>query len=370
MEEAFVIVPITSLYIHNFVPTTPPEELFFEHHFELLDSSSDFTFSVLNQTSFVSQGMNISLEKGAIRIGQSSVDVTNLERPKKFPFSACILFKIVFKSPSNKMVIGDHLEAQIRNTVQLLRLYVRGDVFAPIAIIENFGTYPLPSFNRAEEHESNSSIPFSRITKYIKFFRHYNEHMCELKGLINGNKYLESWYKRINNAVYFFNESYFSRQSNILSLNHRRGNPIRLVNLVSALDALCGKDSSGKKLASNSALILGKIYPQISKEIEKLYKLRSDFVHASPDNLVNKISDQTIDSLRLYIQKIILINLELFNLKAFRESFVKSKMKNYFEYIEKTPNSREVKEAIEILFNFDDGYGWPHNTSYLLAKWT
>lgn len=271
------------------------------------------------------------------------------------------------------MVMAHLFEDKIASFMWLLRLFAPGDVFAPVALVDSFGSYDLNFSGVYQETQGNMGLHLSEIEQFKRFYEHYLDVFRIVAEVIadgNANKQVASWAKRINNAIYFFNQSYFTMASNKITLQARAGNQLRLINLITALDSLCGDGGGSKeKISENAHVILGDVYRKTKEKVEEFYDIRSNYIHANPDKMVSVIFDRAIEELRLYAQKLILVNLELFASEPFRDKFEKSGLGRYFDFLAKVPHSKDLREAFERVFAQDDLYGKPSGVDIILKTW-
>jgi hypothetical protein len=190
------------------------------------------------------------------------------------------------------------------------------------------------------------------------FYSHYWNLLSECKkNLNNMNRPTKSWARRIGNALYFFNQTYFVELADsAVSDGYRRGNIDRLITNITALDALFCKNSGSEELSKHCFEAIGQTFPKIKERIEYFYEVRSNYIHANETSLVNRIADTEISELHLYLQKAILFNLELLGNHVFKEQFVKSGQNNYFDFIAKSSGSSGLKTANVAIQNSQDLY--------------
>jgi hypothetical protein len=165
---------------------------------------------------------------------------------------------------------------------------------------------------------------------------------------------LAMWSKKIANALYFFNQSYFVKADVVLRSGARTGNNDRLMVLVMALDALFGVSADGDELARNAGLLLSKYYRNAEEEIREFYNLRSAWVHANESTLNAHITDKQIDVLQKFVQKACLTNIVLFNDESVRTRFEMSGKKHIIEYLALVP--AKIDEAVVVVKGSGERY--------------
>jgi len=279
-------------------------------------------------------------------------------------FNSGLLFDFTQKDPNTLMVMPHQFENKIRGTLILLRLFCPGNLFAPYGFIESKEVMSFYDFHQ-NLNDGHSSLYINNVDNFLKFHEKYAiilESLCQ-KAIKNPGSVFESWYKRVNNGIYFFNQTYFTSERNQMNPEARDKNNLRLIYLCTALDALIGTaNPSGKELAKKADLILSNITGSIKKDTENFYDERSRYIHANPNTMGGATPDKTIERFSVYIQKIILISLELFNDSDFIKALTDSKQKHWFSFYEKPELYKEygiekiTRNAFERVFRNKDRY--------------
>lgn len=277
-----------------------------------------------------------------------------------YRFNSGLLLKFIQKNPNQIAIFPNTFEKAIRNPVTFLRLFTPGDIFTPYALINDVDVVHLHEFSGGSDHGGDMGyINQNQITNFLNFYKNYSSLANELhkKAQEDQNKIFESWYKRINNAIYFFNQTYFSSESNTYNPEARSGNQLRLIFLCTALDALLGSGkASGKKLAENTNNAIGKVSPKAQEDVEKMYDLRSKYVHANPYTLQNHIENTDIARLKTIIQKVILLSVELSNDRNYITQLKAQNKKHWFDLLSFKDIDASVQEGVEKVFSFKDNY--------------
>lgn len=234
----------------------------------------------------------------------------------------------------------------IAESLLLLRLFSKGDVFVPYAIPRGFSSLRINA--DIEEVQKYYHLNQRDLPKFITFFRLYWPMLRTLDPYTkkaSGN--LAMWSKKIANALYLFNQSYFIKTDVVLRPEARTGNIDRLMALIMALDALFGITTDGNELARNTNLLLSKYYRNAKEEMQEFYDLRSAWVHANESTLNANITDRQIDTLQKFVQKACLTNIVLFNDENVRTRFEMSGKKHIIEYLALVP--AKIDEAVEVV---------------------
>lgn len=247
------------------------------------------------------------------------------------------------KQEGQYMFLPDMFERVAAEPLLLLRLYSTGDIFTPFAIPSGFDVLLISSDYC--EVESLYTLTESELDAFVVFFKRYWGfiEMVKIKGSdpMGG---LGNWAKNIGNACFFFNRSYFTRISNRKPAKGRAENIVRLIHLISALEALVGVDSDATKLATSTEFLLCNLYPKVSDRLLQLYQARSSWLHANAFQLKTSIEDEEVADLRKFVQKVILINLELFAIDEIRNDFIKSQETHPINFIFRSSRAR-IKQA-------------------------
>lgn len=374
-QKEIVFVPLVALRVVSLRPKTidKQKELNIDWSLNIKDGSIyGIEFIVFDNGGTIERFGEANLSPRISRLLGEKFQICNmLPAIYRYSFNSGLAFYM--KKQKNGITIFPHqFEDKVRNVITFLRLFAPGDVFVPITLVNNYDISELHFSGIFEEEQSYIILYKDEAERFKGFFENYTSIVTEAFKESQNDRLLTSWYKRINNAVYFFNQSYFSRKSNRINPNARHGNEMRLIFLITALDALCGTGGGAnrytKRLAQNCFYVLGRIYPKLKERIEYFYELRSNYIHANEKKLVNYILDKDIGELRLYIQKLILVNFELLSSAAFKQNLRQSKKSYYFEYLEKVPNSADLKMAFQGVFKWQDKYGLPYNADFVLKN--
>lgn len=246
------------------------------------------------------------------------------------------LARYVNKQDDMVMFRFDIFSNTVAEPLMLMRLFAPGDIFV---------TYALPSgyegLKLSSEFEDVQNLYFldqEHLPIFKKFFQDYWLKLRMLSPFTKQDGSVARWSKKIGNALYFFNKSYFTKTQIVSHRDARFGNIDRLMSLITALDALLGISPSGDELAKNADYLLKYLYKNVEKSVLDLYELRSSWVHANEQKLNGNITDQKINELSRFVQKVCLINIELFCDKELRNEFEKSKKKHIIEYLQLVPN--------------------------------
>lgn len=279
-------------------------------------------------------------------------------------FNSGFLFSFTQEDPDSLIIFPHTFENKIRNPLTFLRLFCKGDLFAPYGFVG--GKDIIPFFDFGQNFNDGYSYLYQKdVEDFLLFYRKYSilAENLRKKALENPGTIFESWYKRVNNGIYFFGQTYFTSEKNYLNPEAKDKNNLRLIYLCTALDALIGTEKpSGKKLAKKTDLILCNLTGAISIDIEKYYKERSKYIHADPDEMTAATLNKTIEKFSVYIQKIILMSLELFNDPDFVEALTQAKQKHWFSFYEKQELYKQysikkiTREAFGKVFLNKDGY--------------
>ncbi len=253
-------------------------------------------------------------------------------------FNSGFLFEFTQKDPNSLMIMPHLFENKIRNPLNFLRLFCPGNLFAPYGFIEGKDVISFHDFHQ-NLNDGHSALRVSNVPDFLRFYEKYSISAENLRqeALKSPGSVYESWYKRINNGIYFFSQIYFTSERNQINPDARDKNNLRLIYLCTALDALIGSGNpNGKKLAEKADLILCNIIGAIKKDIENFYDERSRYIHANPNTMGGATSNKTIERFCVYIQKIIFVSLELFGDPAFIKALTDSKQKHWFSFYEKS----------------------------------
>lgn len=358
-----VFVPLTSFYLYDVYP------------------DSDKQAKVTNSWNIPNTDVKLINFSKRIDLSRSSdnpifdedifIDSTLFEVETIFPshnihlsFNSGFLFDFTQKDPDSLMIMPHLFENKIRNPLTLLRLFCQGNLFAPYGFIEGKDTMSFHDFHQ-DLNDGHSSLYIRNVPDFLKFYERYSELAENLhkEALKNRGSVYESWYKRINNGIYFFNQIYFTSERNQMNPDARDKNNFRLIYLCTALDALIGSGNpNGKKLADKADLLLSNIIGTTKKDVENFYDERSRYIHANPNTMGGSTLNKTIDRFSIYIQKIILVSLELFGDPDFIKALNESKQKHWFSFYEKTGlyTKYSVKKitikAFGEIFKHKDGY--------------
>lgn len=277
-----------------------------------------------------------------------------------YRFNSGLLLKFTQKSPDQIAIFPNTFENAVRNPVTFLRLFTPGDIFTPYALISGVDVVHLHEFSGGKGHGGDVGYIYqNQVPDFLSFYKNYTLLANDLhkKAKEDQNKIFESWYKRINNAIYFFNQTYFSNESNTYHPEARTGNQLRLIFLCTALDALLGPEYSSKKvLAKNTEKILGKISPKVYNVVFDMYDVRSKFIHADPNKLQSHIKNSDVARLKAIIQKVILVSLELSSDENYIDSLKTQNKKNWFDLLDSEDLEGAVREGVEKVFSFKDNY--------------
>lgn len=370
-----VIVPLFGLSWYG--PTLQHDQgdkvIQYDNSFELSDGYPDPLYLVLfrhdvdlrksNDYSWYNTGIQTPLGK----------IVPNLDNDDqvRYNFRAGLVYYYYERNIPNQHLFFPHkIEQRSVKPLMLIRLFVPGDVFAPMTLVDEYKSFTFSA--QYEEQQGHLFLHINEVKKFVDFYNHYWPILRVVEQEIRGSnsKVVQSWGKRINNASFFFQQSYFTKHSNTFNPDARTGNPIRLINLITALDALFGGDngSSGTSLAKNVAVFFKDFCPNIVTRVKYFYELRSNYIHANPYKLVSHINNKDIEELRQYIQKAILINLELFNDPVIRMKLSKSNKKHYSAYFRTGGSREELLAAIKTVADQQDNYGFPGNIKWFLLR--
>ncbi len=279
-------------------------------------------------------------------------------------FNSGFLFPFMQNDPDSLTIFPHTFENKIRTPLIFLRLFCPGNLFAPYGFIDNADIISFYDFHQGKT-DGHSYLHIRRVEEFLKFYKKYSDIIENLRqrATQNPKSIFESWYKRINNGIYFLSQTYFTSERNQMNPDAKDKNNLRLIYLCTALDALIGSGNpNGEKLASKADLLLCNIIGSIKKEIENFYNERSRYIHANPDTMGGMTSNKTIDRFILYIQKIILMSLELYNDPEFVKAITNSNQKHWFGFYE-TPGLYTqysikdlTRKAFEKVFKNKDGY--------------
>jgi hypothetical protein len=226
-----------------------------------------------------------------------------------------------------------------------MRLFAPGDIFVTHAIPSGYPALKLASdFEDLQKHYYFNQ---DDILVFKSFFQNYWKKLRVLDPYIKQTGPLAQWSKKIGNALYFFNKSYFTKTQTSLDPDSRPGNIDRLMSLITALDALFGISPNGDELAKNAGCLLKQFYKNAEKDIKEFYELRSNWVHANEYKLTSRIPDRRIERLSQYVQKACLINLELFCNEPIQKGYIASGKRHFIHYLTLLP--KEVEAAAKIV---------------------
>lgn len=358
-----VFVPLTSFYLYEIgldsdgpakvisswdIPNTDIKLLKFSKHIGLFRGSDKPAFDE------------------DIFIGKTPFEVQTIfpSHNTHLSFNSGFLFEFTQKDPSSLMIMPHLFENKIRNPLTFLRLFCQGNLFAPYGFIEGKDVMSFHDFHQ-NLNDGHSSLSVRNVEDFLKFYEKYSilAENLQQEALKGPGSVFESWYKRINNGIYFFTQIYFTSEKNQMNPDAKDKNNLRLIYLCTALDALVGSGNpNGKKLAEKADLILSNIIGAVKKDIESFYDERSRYIHANPNTMGGVTSNKTIERFSIYIQKIILISLELFGDPDFIKALTDSKQKHWFAFYEKpglyTQYSikKITRQAFEEMFKNKDGY--------------
>ncbi len=277
-----------------------------------------------------------------------------------YRFNSGLLFKFTQKNPDQIAIFPNTFENVVRNPVTFLRLFTPGDIFTPYALIDSIDVVHLHEFSGGRGHGGDMGYIYkNQVSDFIGFYTHYVSLANSLykNAKENTNKLTGSWYKRINNAIYFYNQTYFSHESNTYNPEARNGNQLRLIFLCTALDALLGSGkASGKQLSELTHQAIGKVSPKAHEHVLNMYDLRSRYVHANPYTLQSHIKNSDIAKLKAIIQKIILLSLELSADDVYVNALIKQNTKHWFELLNHRENNSSVRKGIQSIFRYKDGF--------------
>jgi hypothetical protein len=366
-----VFVPLTSFYLYDVSPIQNEE----------IPAKVNHTWDIPNTDIKLLQfSKRIGLSKNSNKLEFSEdvifdgkpfvIDTIFPDRYDNLSFNSGLMFSFTQKD-SNQITIFPHaFENNIRNTITFLRLFCPGNLFAPYGFIENTSILYFPDFQQ-NLNDGHSSLYINNVENFLLFHKKYSTLAENLRkaALANPKSVFESWYKRINNGIYFFNQTYFTSERNQVNPDAKDKNNLRLIYLCTALDALIGSGNpSGKDLAQKADLVLSNIIGAIKKDIENFYDERSRHVHANPNTMGGVTPNKTIEKFSLYIQKIILISLELSGNSDFSEALTVSDQKHWFSFYEKSGlyKQYDIKKitrlAFEAVFKNKDGYDLADST--------
>ncbi len=358
-----VFVPLTSFYLYDVYPDSDKQAK--------VTSSWDIPNTDIKLLKFSkSIGLSRSSDKPTFD-EDVFIDGTPFEVETIFPshnthlsFNSGFLFDFTQKDPDSLMIMPHLFENKIRNPLTFLRLFCQGNLFAPYGFIEGKDTMSFHDFHQ-NLNDGHSSLYVRNVPSFLKFYERYSVLAENLhkEALKNPSSVYESWYKRINNGIYFFNQIYFTSERNQMNPDAKDKNNLRLIYLCTALDALIGSGNpNGKKLAEKVDFVLSNIIGVIKKDVENFYDERSRYIHANPNTMSGTTLNKTIERFSIYIQKIILVSLELFSDPDFIKALNDSKQKHWFSFYEKSglytqySIKKITRKAFENMFNNKDGY--------------
>lgn len=319
----------------------------------------------------LSKGVTISKESDEpvfnenVFLGDTPLEVqTMFPSHNNLSFNSGFLFPFTQPDPDTLSIFPHTFENHIRTPLLFLRLFCPGSIFAPYAFIEGVEVVNLHDFHQGSR-DGHSYIYERQVENFLAFYKKYSELADSLYKVATKNPktVFEEWYKRLNNAIYFFGKTYFTSERNHMNPDARNENNLRLIYLCTALDALIGSGNpSGKDLASKADLLLVNIIGAIKKDVENFYDERSRYVHANPNTMGGETPNKTIDRFSIYIQKLILVSLELSGDGEFVTALTASRQKHWFSFYEKSGLYSQfgikkiTRRAFEGVSKFKDGY--------------
>lgn len=358
-----VIVPLLSFIVYD-IGSNSENKLSCTHEIKLPGLTEDGIHLVRfsQRIPFSQYGNFFDVNKNIVfptPLGQIKFDEETSfpESTTSFDFNCAFVLNYYNKQKGGICIFPHQIESLTIEPSIILKLFAPGNVFLPLAIINKFGKQKINHNNICFKNENHMSFATCDLEKFKDFYIDYWEKLTKVKEKMqNEDKNIVSWAKRINNGLYFLNQTYFAKTANSLPQDARIGNEMRLIYLITALDALIGCDSSGKKLAKNCYNAIGSLFPKIEKRIINFYELRSNYIHANDEKMINYIKDREIEELHRYVQKLILFNLRLLNCEDFVNSFQKSGKKHYFQHLENINNQPYFTEIIKCLNESKDLY--------------
>lgn len=362
-ETHQVFVPLTSFYLMDGVGPDPEGAASIANSWDI--PNTDIKLILLSKRIDLSRNSSKPVFNENVLVNGHAFQIETMfaEHGTRLSFNSGFIFS--FTQERGQLTIFPHsFENKIRNPLNFLRLYCPGNLFAPYGFIDGKDVMRFHDFYQSLNH-GHSSISVRKIESYLQFYERYATLAENLrqKALENPRSVFEGWYKRINNGIYFFSQIYFTSERNQMNPDARDKNNLRLIYLCTALDALIGSgDPNGKKLAEKTDLILCSIKGTTKREVEDFYNERSHYIHANPNTMRAVTLDRTIDNFAMYIQKIILISLELFDDPEFITALTDSNQKHWFSFYEKPGPYTQysikkiTQKAFERMFSRDDEY--------------
>lgn len=332
-----VFVPLTSFYLYSIYPDEKGPA-YLSKTWDI--PNTDIKLVLLSKRVSLDQdSSNLMFDEDILIEGKPFIIKSIFSKSKRnMSFNSGLLFSFTQEDSNSLTIFPAAFENRIRTTLIFLRLFCVGNLFAPYGFIDNVDVINFHDFDQSR-NEDHSSLYINDTEDFLEFYKKYSGIIENLRqaALDNPKSIFESWYKRINNGIYFLNQTYFTSERNQVNPNAKDKNNLRLIYLCTALDALIGDGNpSGKKLANKTNIILCNIIDSIKSDIEDFYDERSRYIHANPKTMGGATTDKTIKRFIVYIQKIILMSLELYNDPIFIKAIIDSNQKHWFSIYEKT----------------------------------
>ncbi|MFH1839236.1 MAG: hypothetical protein ABH820_03035 [Patescibacteria group bacterium] len=294
---------------------------------------------------------NLNFTKPAANLVSEVVTPLGHLLPTDVPFNRTDITNLAFLArylnKRDDMVVFrfDIFAKAIAEPLLLMRLFAPGDIFVTHALPSGYEALKLSS--DFEDVQDFYFLDQKHLPIFKTFFQDFWKKLRIIEPYTKRTGSVASWSKRIGNALYFFNKSYFTKIETVGHRNARNGNIDRLMALITALDALFGITASGDKLAENTDCLLKYSYKDVEARVSEFYNLRSNWIHANEQKLDSGIADDQIRLLSRYVQKACLMNIELFCDDSVRDGLQQSQKKHSVQYLQSIPEKLQtVAETI------------------------